>query len=964
MASHRSFGFPRPGIAVLACCSFLAAAEHHGQVRFGGLPVPGATVTAARGDQRFTTISDPQGAYSFAELANGVWTIRIEMQCFAPLEREVAVAPAAPAPVWELNPLPLEKLNSSAPPPKPQAVGETNQAPSDGFLINGSVNNGLASPWAQPAAFGNYRKGPRSLYNGSLGLAFNNSLWDARSFSLTGQNTPKPDYSRVQGMASFGGPLRIPRLGLREGPNVTLNYQWTRNRNATMHTARVPTAAERSGDLSQTPGAAFAMNAIPPSRISPQARALLGFYPLPNFNAGAGYNYQTALVGSSHQDSLQSRANKFIGKKDQVYGAFAFESARGDNTNIFGFLGTTSSLGLNSSVNWTHRFGMRGFSNLGFQFSRQSMRTTPFFAGRLNVSGRAGIAGNNQEPAHWGPPSLVFSSGIAALSDVRNSATHNQTGGISASLFRAHGAHNITAGAGFRRQQFNAWSQQDPRGTFTFTGAAAGSDLAGFLLGIPDTSSIAFGNADKYLRAAACDAHITDDWRFGPSLTFNGGVRWEYGAPITELYGRLVNLDVAPAFSAIAPVVAASPVGPLTGRRYPDSLVNPHRRAFQPRAGLSWRPVLASSLVIRAGYGVYYDTSIHLPIAARMAQQPPLSRSLSVANSAANPLTLADGFRAPPDATTNTFAVDPNFRAGYAQTWQLSIQRDLPSSTVVTATYLGTKGTRAQQQFLPHTWPAGGLSPCPSCPSGYAYLASNGNSTRESGQIQLRRRLGGGWAAQLSYTFSKSIDNAALGDRGQGATVIAQDWRNLSGERGLSSFDQRHLLSAQTQYTSGIGLGGGTLLDGWRGRLTQDWTITAVAGAGSGLPLTPVHMAVVGGTGIIGSVRPDYTGAPLYAAPPGMFLNPAAVASPAPGRWGNAGRNSITGPAQFTLNAGLGRIFRLTERLSADFRLDAVNVLNHVTFPSWNVVSTSAQFGLPAAANPMRHVQASMRVRF
>jgi hypothetical protein len=329
-----------------------------------------------------------------------------------------------------------------------------------------------------------------------------------------------------------------------------------------------------------------------------------------------------------------------------------------------------------------------------------------------------------------------------------------------------------------------------------------------------------------------------------------------------------------------------------------------------------------------------------------------------------NPLTLANGFSAPANAATNTFAVDPNFRAGYAQNWQLSVQRDLPASLVMTATYLGVKGTRAQQQFLPQTYPSGAANPCPSCPSGYAYLASNGNSTRQSGQLQLRRRLHSGFTAQLNYTFSKSIDNAALGGRGQGAAVIAQDWLNLSGERGLSNFDQRHLLNAQVQYTSGMGLRGGTLIDGWRGRLMKDWTATTNITAGSGLPLTPIWLAAVRGTGITGSIRPDYTGASLYEAPAGMFLNPAAVAAPATGQWGDAGRNSITGPAQFALNASLARTFRLAERVNADLRIDSTNALNTVTYTRWNVIATSSQFGLAAAANPMRSLQATLRVRF
>ena len=128
-------------------------------------------------------------------------------------------------------------------------------------------------------------------------------------------------------------------------------------------------------------------------------------------------------------------------------------------------------------------------------------------------------------------------------------------------LIRCSGTTALTtsrSAADFRRQEFNYLAQQNPRGTFTFTGASTGSDFADFLLGIPDTSSIAFGNADKYFRQSVYDAYFTDDWRINPAITLNAGVRWEYGAPITEIYGRLVNLDIAPGFSAAAPVLAAS----------------------------------------------------------------------------------------------------------------------------------------------------------------------------------------------------------------------------------------------------------------------------------------------------------------------------------------------------------------------------------------------------------------------
>jgi hypothetical protein len=133
---------------------------------------------------------------------------------------------------------------------------------------------------------------------------------------------------------------------------------------------------------------------------------------------------------------------------------------------------------------------------------------------------------------------------------------------------------------------------------------------------------------------------------------------------------------------------------------------------------------------------------------------------------------------------------------------------------------------------------------------------------------------------------------------------------------------------------------------------------------GSGLPETPVYLAAVQGTGVTGSIRPDYTGAPLYAAPSGLYLNPAAYTAPLAGQWGSAGRDSIIGPGQFTLNSSMGRTFRLNDRFNLDLRIDSTNLLNHATFTSWNTTVTSTQFGLPIAANAMRSIQITLRLRF
>jgi hypothetical protein len=293
---------------------------------------------------------------------------------------------------------------------------------------------------------------------------------------------------------------------------------------------------------------------------------------------------------------------------------------------------------------------------------------------------------------------------------------------------------------------------------------------------------------------------------------------------------------------------------------------------------------------------------------------------------------------------------------------------------------MGTKGTHGAQQMLPNTNPIGATDTCPDCPSDFTYRLSGGNSTRQSGEMQLRRRLKNGFTAMLNYTWSKSIDDdAVLGGQGytsggsgaasSGSAAIAQNWRDLRAERALSTFDQRQLVTLTAQYTSGEGLGGGTLMSGWRGRLLKEWTVVGTMTEGTGLPETPIYPITVPGTGYSNIIRPSLTGANIYKS--GVtHLNAAAYSAPAPGQWGTAGRDSITGPNQFSLNNSLARTFRPHGKLFLDLTISATNVLNHPQFSAWNTswddasLSNAELFGRPTAPSGMRSVSTELRLRF
>ena len=205
-----------------------------------------------------------------------------------------------------------------------------------------------------------------------------------------------------------------------------------------------------------------------------------------------------------------------------------------------------------------------------------------------------------------------------------------------------------------------------------------------------------------------------------------------------------------------------------------------------------------------------------------MDQQAPLSKSLQLANST-TPLTLANGFNAPPNINQDTIAVDPQFQnrlcAGLEPLRAARSARIARDAGHLHGNQGNASVTGVRAEFV-----SGGRDGRlrAHLPSNFIYYTSNGNSTREAGTLNLRRRLHNGFTASLLYTYSKSIDDVA--SLGGGLGNPAQNWLNLEGERGPPSTDQRHVADITLQYTSGMGMGGGTLLSGWRGKLIKDWT--------------------------------------------------------------------------------------------------------------------------------------------
>ena len=573
------------GRLLIACIAVtgLVAAEHHGVVKSGGLPVPGATVTITMGDKKQVTTTDEQGAYSFPDLDDGNWSLTIDMLGFTKVTTDVGVAPGAPGAEWDMKLLSADLIKADvaarlAPPPPPAAAapaagtpapataaapatnpatptatgekpatppattaaapaaaGRGNQGgrgantanggrPSirqsaqnggfqradvtqqadlggaigadsgignadasqagDAVVAMGSVNTGLGMPqqndWAMggrggdgmggpmgmmgmggdgtglpgqgqpgadagggrggrggggpggggaggrgggpggggfgggmmpmapggrggrggpggrggrgnPNSFGNGRRGTRPRYNANLAFVLDNSALDARSFSISGADTAKAAYAKSRLTASGGGPLKIPHVLSGDKTTFFINYQLTRNRNGSTLTGLVPTAAERTGDFSQAisptggpvsifdprTGNAFPNNVIPANQVSPQASALLNFYPLPNFAANSKFNYQIPLVGVTNQDNINTRISETLNPKNQFTFGMGYQRSDTTSPNIFEFVDKQHMDGINANTSWIYHITQRLINTARYNFSRSNTQATP-----------------------------------------------------------------------------------------------------------------------------------------------------------------------------------------------------------------------------------------------------------------------------------------------------------------------------------------------------------------------------------------------------------------------------------------------------------------------------------------------------------------------------------------------------------------------------------------------------------
>ena len=845
------------------------------------------------------------------------------------------------------------------------------------------------------------RGGRQDTYTATVHYTLGGSPFDAEPYQLR-PDAPvaRAPYTRQNFGATIGGPLRIPGIynGTRR-TNFTITYGGNRGAELFDQYATVPTDAMRAGSFASATsqlvdpatGQPLAGNQIPAALLSPSAVALLRFVPLANL-PGASRNYHYTSTTDSLGDTVSGRiTHNFtpaapgargggrgggLGGRGQQGTSVVLNAQvqyrRNDNERltVFPTLGgqnSGSSLALPISLNVAHR---RMLHNVTVNYSRTSSGTVNRYANVEDVAGAAGIQGVATDPFDWGVPDLSFGS-LTSVRDLTPSARTDRRVSAGYTWTRPWQRHTLRLGGDYRWDRSSNRTDANARGAFVFTGLYAsggapvargdGLDFADFLLGLPQQASVNYGPGTVALTGRSMSLFVQDDWRRTSALTFNLGLRYELLLPFAEERGQMVNLDAAPDFTAVAPVVSGGS-GPYSGS-FPAALMTADANNLAPRAGVAWR--IAPGTVLRGGYGVSFNSGSYATIARQLVSQPPFAVTNTATGTSSEALSLSDPLAtASPAETSNNYGVQRDYALGTVQTWNVDFSRDLRQVWNLGAGYTHTRGSSLDILRAPNRGPDGlrieGVQP-------FLWQTSEGDSRLHAAAFRARRRPVKGVGVGATYTLARSRDNAS--SIGGGGSTVAQDDRNLAAEWGLSSFDRRHQLSVDASVELPFGQnrpwlnGGGiwaALLENWRATTSFTWQ--------SGTPYTPRVQGAASDVarGTNGTLRADYDGGAIRISDPtiDLFFNTAAFAVPAAGSYGSAGRNLIVGPGSRQLNAQFSRDVRFGRTRAVTIQLNANNLLNLVSYAAIDTVVNSPTFGQVLSVRPMRSMQVTLRFRY
>ncbi|HET8922529.1 MAG TPA: TonB-dependent receptor [Candidatus Acidoferrum sp.] len=727
-------------------------------------------------------------------------------------------------------------------------------------------------------------------FHGTAFDYFRNDVLDANDWFINRAGKPRPPERQNDFGGVLGGPI------FRDKTFFFLSYEGLRLRQPQGAVNQVPTVAVRNSAV-------------------PAAQPILNAFPLPDDKNATGSlaPFTASFSNRATMDAASIRVDQNIGLRLRLFGRY---NGSPSQTSAFtpNFVNILDALKLDTTtvtLGATAQISTRWTDSFRFNYSRQ--QESRDFQG-TTIGGAKPLSESVLFPpgtsAKTGEGFFATFDGLLAL---LGSASRNRTWqwNVVDDLVFVKGTHQLKFGADYRRLLLDYRGQIFEPGYFaTSIQSFASNGTADFFEGFAvHPSTTLFG---------AFSAYAQDQWSIGQRITLTYGVRWELNPAPSRKDGTSLlawqNTE-NPAQISLAP--AGTPIWNTTYRN------------FAPRVGVAYKVRSKGDLVVRGGWGIFYD--LGTGISSELASVYPTGADSGFLTGPF-PLPIPDPAVVPPTGSVH-LAYGPGTILGFSRDlelprsyqWNVAVEKSLWGRQSLSLTYLGQAGRRllrADELFNPNSNFSGARF----------LLTHNGDASDYNAlQIQFRRPMARHVQALLNYTWSHSIDTASLDTQLSVPGTISA----ISNDRGSSDFDVRHAVTGALAYDVPE-MHGNRILTA----LGNGWSLQLVASARTGLPVQITTSGIPGLT-----TRPDLvSGQPIWLFgsqyPGGKSLNPSAFAVPATARQGTLPRNSIVGFGFGQLDTSLARKFNFTDRIGLVWKVDAFNILNHPNFSSF------APFGL------------------
>ncbi len=820
-------------------------------------------------------------------------------------------------------------------------------------------------------------------WHGSIFEFLRNNALDAPNFF---DQNGAPPFQRNQFGVAGGGPLQ------RDKTFFFSNYEGFRQHLHQTSASFVPDLAARAAAV---PSVRPLLNLWPtPSAADPDFPGVCRApTTLPANSCGIAEVFSSPLQ-TIREDFGTARVDHIFSSHDTLSGIYTIDD--GDDftaTPLNPFSADVLTLRSQvASLEETHVFSPSflntarfGYSRAGYFFTGEPAPGTPatgvpgFLLGRPVGAAVVGGSTASNPQAQLG---LAGSNNGSNLTIARNLYTFEDR----VSLTR--GRHQFDFGVWLQRFQSNETIALSQFGQATFTSVQT------FLEGTISSFLFDPSPTEMNWRSLFGAWFVQDVIRLSPRLTLSLGFRGESSSGWNEAHGRAAN------YFFINGVINTSPhVG--------DSVFQNNNATFlpQPRIAVAWSP-LDPKTVIRAAFGMYND--LQDALGYRTDQNAPFNPTFSTPLTVEQlPINPAGPFPAASKLVPG--GVDPNMKTPTLISYSLRVQREIWPNTSVTFGYIGSHGYHemigidANEPFpvicpaapCPATYPAtfpAGIAGTP-VPAGAFFIPtttkanpalnntwtwfSRGDSTYNALQIDVNRRFSAGFTLRGVYTFSKVLDDgdSLNATTSGGGPALASNPFDLRSDRGLGTFDVRHVAVISGIYVLPIGRGK-RFVNGWSGLangLVSGWSVNSIVTLQGGFPFEPQLSYNPSGNGdtrnpVRPFLNPNFSG-PIVLGNPGKWFDPNAFLAPSNipaniGFYGNVGRNTLIGPGLATWDFSAFKDTAIRERLSLQFRAEIFNLLNRANFNTPNGVAFTPSGVSPTAGAITSTSTTSRQIQF